>query len=102
MKTLITLIVLYVLLLWAFACATVPTARGIALDFRDCFEGFPASHPQIGSGTVLSIRCECLKDADRRCVQAGFGAGCWRDGFNDEDHDGWAVWACDERERRGL
>ena len=93
----------FLLVLALTACATAPTRRGIALDFRDCFEEFTPGQIRLGSGPPLSVRCQCLEDADRRCLRAGFAAGCWRDDFDDTNHLGcWAVAACDERERRGL
>ncbi len=32
-------------------------------------------------------------------IQAGYRAGCWRDGWSDADTDAFSVAACDDRER---
>lgn len=83
------------LLLFALSgCATVRTPRGIAMDFATCFEDQTPRNTRLGSGWPLVHRCQCLEEADTRCVLAGYPVGCWRDGWVDADHDSWAVAAC--------
>ena len=87
--------VAFVLLLYAMfalsGCATGPTARGIALDL-DARLRLLASQP-------LPLRCQAIKDAERRCVRAGLPRRCFADGWTDSDRDAWTLAACAERRR---
>lgn len=72
-----------------FACATAPSPARIAADF--------AKNLDMLAGWPLSVKCQAVRDAERRCVAAGFAVDCAWDGFSDADRDGWTLAACRAR-----
>jgi hypothetical protein len=81
------LVLAYALL--ALGCVTVPTRAGIARDL--------AAQLDTLSTWPLSTRCQAIRDAERRCIKAGFEPRCFADGWNDRDRDAWTLAACQER-----
>lgn len=77
----------FLLVLALSACAQDATPRGVAGNLDRCLTRM-ATWP-------LATRCQCLTDADQRCVVAELGRGCWR-GLTDPVHE-WTIAACDSR-----
>jgi hypothetical protein len=72
-----------------FGCATAPTPRGIAIDLDRqlvSLEKWP-----------LSVRCQAVTDAQRRCLAAGFAADCAWTNDVDADQDSFSIVACSRR-----
>jgi hypothetical protein len=76
-------------LLGLIGCATAPTPRGIAIDLDRqlaSLEKWP-----------LSVRCQAVTDAQRRCLAAGFTADCAWTNDVDADRDSFSINACLQR-----
>lgn len=84
MKTLALILLVFT------ACVTLVTPRGIALDLNDSLSRL--------SDYPLAVRCQAIKDAEQRCLNAGLGSKCWADGWTDADQDSWTIAACRENE----
>lgn len=72
-----------------FGCAGPSPARRIAGDLGRQLDQ-AAEWP-------LPVRCQLIRDAERRCELAGLDARCFADGWVDQDRDPWTVAACRTR-----
>lgn len=77
------------------AAARTPIAIATALDL--CLSD-PRPRLRAQSGTALSIRCQCVRDAQARCLRAGLPKNCGWGGTQDQDHDSWVINNCLRRE----